>query len=58
MTVTSKEKVEGLSEPEGMSLTKLLRPLSDHKESVRPFVPWIGGPRLYMLLLYAAVVIG
>jgi tetratricopeptide (TPR) repeat protein len=32
--------------------------LSDHKESVRPFTPWIGGPRLYMLLLYAAVVIG
>ncbi len=58
MTVTSEEKVEGSSEPEGMSLTKLLRPLSDHKESVRPFVPWIGGPRLYMLLLYAAVVIG
>ncbi len=58
MTVTSEEKVEGSSEPEGMSLTKLLRPLSDRKESVRPFVPWIGGPRLYMLLLYAAVVIG
>ena len=58
MTVTSEDKVEGSSEPEGMSLTKLLRPLSDHKESVRPFVPWIGGPRLYMLLLYAAVVIG
>jgi tetratricopeptide (TPR) repeat protein len=58
MAVTSEEKVEGSSEPEGMSLTKLLRPLSDHKESVRPFTPWIGGPRLYMLLLYAAVVIG
>jgi tetratricopeptide (TPR) repeat protein len=58
MTVTSEEKVEGSSEPEGMSLAKLLRPLSDRKESVRPFVPWIGGPRLYMLLLYAAVIIG
>ncbi|HIH00469.1 TPA: tetratricopeptide repeat protein [Thermoplasmata archaeon] len=58
MAVTSEESVEGSSEPEGMSLTKLLRPLGDRKESVRPFVPWIGGPRLYMLLLYAAVVIG
>ena len=58
MAVTSEGNVEGSSEPEGMSLTKLLRPLGDRKESVRPFVPWIGGPRLYMLLLYAAVVIG
>ena len=58
MAVRSDGKVEGSSEPEGMSLTKLLRPLSDRKESVRPFTPWIGGPRLYMLLLYAAVVIG
>jgi tetratricopeptide (TPR) repeat protein len=58
MAVTSEEKVEGSAGPEGMSLTKLLRPLGDRKETVRPFVPWIGGPRLYMLLLYAAVVIG
>ena len=58
MAVTSERNVEGSSEPEGLSLTKLLRPLGDRKESVRPFVPWIGGPRLYMLLLYAAVVIG
>jgi tetratricopeptide (TPR) repeat protein len=58
MAVTSEENLEGSPEPEGMSLTKLLRPLGDRKESVRPFVPWIGGPRLYMLLLYAAVVIG
>ncbi|MDH3365950.1 MAG: tetratricopeptide repeat protein [Thermoplasmata archaeon] len=58
MAVTSREKGEDPSEPEGMSLTKLLRPLSERRESVRPFVPWIGGPRLYLLLLYAAVVIG
>ena len=58
MAVTSQETGEGDPEPEGMSLTKLLRPLSERRESVRPFVPWIGGPRMYLLVLYAAVVIG
>ncbi|HUV60783.1 MAG TPA: hypothetical protein VMW71_01260, partial [Thermoplasmata archaeon] len=58
MAVTSQDKGEDPSDPEGMSLTRLLRPLSERRESVRPFVPWIGGPRLYLLLLYAAVVIG
>jgi len=41
-----------------VSLTNLLRPLSTHSESVRPFMPVLGGPRLYLLLLYAAVLIG
>ncbi|UCE80476.1 MAG: tetratricopeptide repeat protein [Methanobacteriota archaeon] len=58
MAATSQETGEDYSEPEGMSLTKLLRPLSERRESVRPFVPWVGGPRMYLLLLYAAVVIG
>ena len=58
MTVTGDEGLEAPAETEGMSLTKLLRPISDRAESVRPFVPWIGGPRLYALVLYAAVVIG
>lgn len=43
---------------ESLSLTELLRPLSSLGEASRPFVPVLGGPRLYLLLLYAAVVIG
>ncbi len=58
MSIISQDKSEDPSEHEGMSLTRLLRPLSERRESVRPFVPSIGGPRLFLLLLYAAVVIG
>jgi tetratricopeptide (TPR) repeat protein len=58
MTATGEEGREAPADTDGMSLTKLLRPLSDRAESVRPFVPWIGGPRLYALVLYAAVIIG
>lgn len=43
---------------ESISLTHLLRPLGSQSEAVRPFMPVLGGPRLYLLLLYAAVVIG
>lgn len=43
---------------ETASLTHLLRPLGSQSESVRPFMPVLGGPRLYLLLLYAAAVIG
>ncbi|UCE91178.1 MAG: hypothetical protein JSV90_07090 [Methanobacteriota archaeon] len=58
MTVTGEERPEAMADADGMSLTRLFRPISDRAESVRPFVPWIGGPRLYALVLYAAVVIG
>ncbi|UCE45823.1 MAG: tetratricopeptide repeat protein [Methanobacteriota archaeon] len=58
MTVANRETSEEISEPEGISLARLLRPLSERRESVQPFVPWIGGPRMYLLLLYAAVVSG
>ncbi|TFG69995.1 MAG: tetratricopeptide repeat protein [Methanomassiliicoccus sp.] len=43
---------------DAISLATLLRPLGSHSESVRPFMPVLGGPRLYLLMLYAAVVIG
>jgi tetratricopeptide (TPR) repeat protein len=43
---------------ESVSLADLLRPLGSRSESVRPFMPVLGGPRLYLLLLYAAVIIG
>ena len=43
---------------ESLSLSELLRPLGSRSEAVRPFMPVLGGPRLYLLLLYAAVLIG
>lgn len=43
---------------ESVSLAELLRPLGSRSEAVRPFMPVLGGPRLYLLLLYAAIVIG
>lgn len=54
------EASEGGSEQpnESISLEHLLRPLGSQSEAVRPFMPVLGGPRLYLLLLYAAVVIG
>ena len=58
MAVENHRTGENDTQPEGMALTKLLRPLSERRESVRPFVPWIGGPRMYLLMLYAAVVMG
>ncbi len=43
---------------ESLSLAELLRPLGSRSEAVRPFMPVLGGPRLYLLLLYAAIIIG
>lgn len=35
-----------------------MRSLSQKTEAVRPYVPIIGGPRMYLLLLYVAIIIG
>ncbi|MGD9963047.1 MAG: tetratricopeptide repeat protein [Thermoplasmata archaeon] len=43
---------------ESLSFADLLRPLGSRSEAVRPFMPVLGGPRLYLLLMYAAIVIG
>src|SRR4030042_1080908 len=58
MSVSNGSKEPAEVRVDSESLTALLRPLSENSESVRPFVPSIGGPRLYLLLLYASVVIG
>jgi tetratricopeptide (TPR) repeat protein len=58
MSVSNGSKEPAEVRVDSESLSDLLRPLSENSESVRPFVPSLGGPRLYLLLLYASVVIG
>jgi len=41
----------------GFSLSSILRPFGEQSESDRPFIPLVGGPRLFILLLYVSVLI-
>jgi len=45
------------SAPEGSLFSHLLRPMAEQSELDRPYVPIIAGPRLFILLLYASVLI-
>ena len=38
-------------------LSNMLRPFREQSESELPFVPFVGGPRMFILLLYASVVV-
>ena len=63
MSTSSDETAAGEGGPTtafegGLSLADLLRPLGERSEAVKPYVPTIGGPRLYLLMLYAAIIIG
>ena len=48
---------KGNSTANGFSLSSILRPFGEQSESGRPFIPIVGGPRLFILLLYVSVVI-
>jgi len=50
-------KSSSLWTPNGLSISSILRTFSEQSESDRPFVPVVGGPRSFFLLLYAAVII-
>ncbi len=41
----------------GFFLANVLRSFSEQSESERPFVPLVGGPRLFVLFLYASVLV-
>ena len=41
----------------GFSLSSIVRPFGEQSESDRPFIPLVGGPRLFILLLYVSVLI-
>lgn len=58
MAVATEEKDPTSRTNESISLMALLRPLSERSEAAKPFVPIIGGARLYLLLLYASIAIG
>ncbi|MGQ9588616.1 MAG: hypothetical protein ACUVT7_09600, partial [Thermoplasmata archaeon] len=47
----------GASTVEGSRIAHLLRPMREPSELDRPYVPVVAGPRLFMLLLYASVII-
>ncbi|HXK36391.1 MAG TPA: hypothetical protein VJ553_02320, partial [Candidatus Paceibacterota bacterium] len=38
-------------------LSNMLRPFREQSESELPFVPFVGGPRMFVLLLYASVIV-
>ena len=43
--------------PEGFFLANILRSFGEQSEAERPFVPLVGGPRLFVLFLYASVLV-
>jgi tetratricopeptide (TPR) repeat protein len=50
-------KTPSSSTGNGFSLSSIIRPFGEQSESDRPFIPLVGGPRLFILLLYASVLI-
>ena len=48
---------KGNSTANGFSLSSMMRSFSEQSESDRPFIPLVGGPRLFILLLYVSVII-
>ena len=40
-----------------LSISNILRTFGEQSEAEKPFVPLVGGPRLFVLLLYASVVV-
>ena len=49
--------IKNSSTANGSSLSSLIRSFGEQSESDRPFIPLVGGPRLFILLLYASVLI-
>lgn len=47
----------GNSTANGFSLSSLIRSFREQSESDRPFIPLVGGPRLFILILYSSVLI-
>ena len=56
MTGTSKPGVAP-STDSGFSLSSMIRSFGEESEFEKPFMPLVGGPRLFILLLYASVIV-
>ena len=53
----SPEPKNGLAKPPASSFANAIRSFDERSEADRPFVPMVGGPRLFVLLLYASVLV-
>ena len=53
----AEEENRDSSTANGSSLSSLIRSFGEQSESDRPFIPLVGGPRLFILLLYASVLV-
>jgi len=53
------ERETDLSPPaaNGLSISNILRTFTEQSEAEKPFVPLVGGPRFFVLLLYASVLV-
>ncbi len=54
---TSPQPKNGPGRATAAAFANMLRPFDERSEADRPFVPLAGGPRLYVLLLYASVLV-
>jgi len=53
----SPEPKNGAPKASASSFANMLRSFDERSEADRPFVPIVGGPRLFMLVLYASVLV-
>lgn len=56
-TAISPEPKDGPAQPPASSFAHVTRVFDERSEADRPFVPMVGGPRLFVLLLYASVLV-
>jgi tetratricopeptide (TPR) repeat protein len=55
--VAGKESESGSSFTNSLSISNILRTFGEQSEAEKPFVPLVGGPRFFVLLLYASVLV-
>jgi tetratricopeptide (TPR) repeat protein len=51
------KKTSNTGPANGFSLSSIVRALGEQAETDRPFIPIVGGPRVFILMLYAAVLV-
>ena len=53
----AKESDSSTPSANGISISNMLRAFGEQSEAEKPFVPLVGGPRLFVLLLYGSVLV-
>jgi tetratricopeptide (TPR) repeat protein len=51
------KKTSSTGPANGFSLSSIVRAIGEQAEIDRPFIPLVGGPRIFILMLYAAVLV-